>query len=315
MNSLFSQDFLNLSADDIATEISKNSIFSKSKVVNTEIIDKIILETDLFNIKLNSLEISSVHDQDGYYMSNGLAKSKTLYDFLTSDKILDISRAYLGNSFRLKCHRVYSVSSGAKNPWHTDDKKYGKKNKNITGLVFLVYLNDVYNGEFQAVKGSHLNSSEFKYPNFDTHIIDEAFKNSILSYKMPSGSLIIFDNKTIHRAKPYLDFFWKRKSLFFQIDNDVNDGEKILLNSEFIDNFEKDKIMLLGMGKPAKMPHEPSKTGIDSINFKSIFYIQLSLFKAIYKRIYYRLKFFIADKFKRKLQNIFGKKSNVNTKK
>ena len=47
-------------------------------------------------------------------MSNGLAKSKTLFDLLTSEKILDISKAYLGDEFRLKCHRVYSVSSGAK---------------------------------------------------------------------------------------------------------------------------------------------------------------------------------------------------------
>ena len=33
-------------------------------------------ETQLFELKFNSLDISSVHDHDGYYMSNGLAKSK-----------------------------------------------------------------------------------------------------------------------------------------------------------------------------------------------------------------------------------------------
>ena len=64
-----------------------------------------------------------------------------------------------------------SVSSGAKNPWHTDDKKYGIKNQNIKGLVFIIYLNDVYNGEFQAIKGSHLFSEDFNHPNFDTNII------------------------------------------------------------------------------------------------------------------------------------------------
>ena len=311
----FSQDFLKISSNDISKQISENSFFSAKSAIDPEIINKIFLESDLFNIKLNSLEISSVHDQDGYYMSNGLAKSRTLYNFLTSNKIIEISKAYLGDKFRLKCHRVYSVGSGAKNPWHTDDKKYGKKNEYSKGIVFIVYLNDVFDGEFQLIKGSHLFSSSFKYPNFDEHIIDEKYKKEIKSFKMPSGSIIMFDNKTIHRAKPYLDFFWRRKSLFFQIDNDVNDGEKILINSEFIEDLNTDKIMLLGMGKPAKMPHEPSSTGIHSINFRLIFIIQLNLFKAIYKRVYYNLKFFLSDKIKRNLQNIFGKKINVNTKK
>jgi len=315
MNRFFSQEFLNILSVNIADEITKNSFFSESKAVKDEAINKIILESDLFNLKFNSLEVSSVHDQDGYYMSNGLAKSKTLYEFLTSSKIIEISKAYLGDTFRLKCHRVYSVNSGVKNPWHTDDKKYGKKNKNIKGLVFIVYLNDVFDGEFQAVKGSHLISSKFEYPNFNTHIIEKEFKNQIMTFKMPLGSLIIFDNKTIHRAKPYLDFFWKRQSLFFQIDDDTNDGEKILINSEFIDNFDKEKMMLLGMGKPARMPHEPSKTGMDTINFKMIFLIQVNLFSAIFKRIYYNLKFFLNDKVKRILQKILRKKVKINTEK
>ena len=128
MKSFFSQEFLDMSSKNITEEISKNSFFSKESILNSEIIDKIMSETELFKIKFNSVDISAVHDQDGYYMSNGLAKSKTLFDLLTSEKILDISQAYLGDKFRLKCHRVYSDSPGAKNPWHTDDKKYGEKN-------------------------------------------------------------------------------------------------------------------------------------------------------------------------------------------
>ena len=69
-------------------------------------------------------------------MSNGLAKSKTLFDLLTSEKILDISKAYLGDEFRLKCHRVYSVSQVLK-PWHTDDKNT-EKNENI-GMFYSLF--------------------------------------------------------------------------------------------------------------------------------------------------------------------------------
>ena len=313
MNIFFSQEFLDTSAENISTEISENSFFSKKSALNKETIDKIISETELFKLKFNSVDISSVHDHDGYYMSNGLAKSRTLFNFITSNKILEISKAYLGNEFRLKCHRVYSVSAGAKNPWHTDDKKYGKKNDNIKGIVFIVYLNDVFNGEFQAIKGSHLFSKDFKHPNFDTHIIKK-YDDKITSFKMPYGSIIIFDNKTIHRAKPYLDFFWNRKSLFFQIDNDLNDGEKIIINAEFMDKLNSDKTMLLGMGYPSNMPHEPSKTGLDTINLKTIFKIQFYLFLALYKRIYFSIKFFINDKLKRDIQKLFGKKIKVNSK-
>ena len=76
MNSLFSQDFLNTSASDICDEIAKNSFFSRESILNQETIENIMNETQLFELKFNSLDISSVHDHDGYYMSNGLAKSK-----------------------------------------------------------------------------------------------------------------------------------------------------------------------------------------------------------------------------------------------
>ena len=83
MKAYFSQDFLKISSNHISKQISENSFFSEKSAIDPEIINKIFLESDLFNIKLNSLEISSVNDQDGYYMSNGLAKSRTLYNFLT----------------------------------------------------------------------------------------------------------------------------------------------------------------------------------------------------------------------------------------
>lgn len=311
MNSLFSQEFLNISPKEICDEISLNSFFCKKSIINDVIIEKIMAESELFDLKFNSLEISSVHDHDGYYMSNGLAKSKTLFELLTSKEISEISRKYLGEKFRLKCHRVYSVNSGAKNPWHTDDKKYGKKNQKIKGLVFIIYLNDVYDGEFQAVKGSHLFSSNYEYPNFDTYTMKK-FKDKITSFKMPKGSIVIFDNKTIHRAKPYLNFFWRRKSLFFQIDNEIEDGEKIIVNTEYIKNLSESQSIFLGMGLPSKMPHEPSKTSLETINFKTAFILQKKIFKGLCFRLIHNLKFFLSDKMKRNIQKLVGKKIKVN---
>ena len=312
MNSYFSQEFLNTPANVISSEISKNSFFSKKSILKEDIIEKIMLETELFDLKFNSLDISPVHDHDGYYMSNGLAKSKTLFNLLTSNEITNISEEYLGKKYRLKCHRVYSVSSGAKNPWHTDDKKYGTKNENVKGLVFIIYLNDVFDGEFQAVRGSHIYSRDFKYPNFDTHVM-EKYNKDIVSFKMPKGSIVIFDNKTIHRAKPYLNFFWRRKSLFFQIDNEIDDGEKIIVKTEFINNLTENQSMLLGMGQPSKMPHEPSRTGITTINFNTILILQLQIFKAIKSRLLHNIKLLLSDKTKRFIQKFFKRKIKVNT--
>ena len=312
MNTYFSQEFLNTPAENISEEISKNSFYSKASVLNEDTIDKIMSETDLFDLKFNSLDITAVHDHDGYYMSNGLAKSKTLFNLLTSKEIMNISEKYLGERFRLKCHRVYSVSSGAKNPWHTDDKKYGLKNENIKGLVFIIYLNDVFQGEFEAVRGSHLYSGDFKHPNFDTHIM-EKYQENIKSFKMPKGSIVIFDNKTIHRAKPYLNFFWRRKSLFFQIDNEIEDGEKIIVKTEFINNLTKVQSMMLGMGQPSHMPHEPSKTGFTTLNFKTILNLQFQIFKAIGSRLVHNLKLLLSDKTKRLIQKIYKKSIKVNT--
>ena len=82
MNTYFSQEFLNTTAENISEEISKNSFYSKASVLNEDTIDKIMSETDLFDLKFNSLDITPVHDHDGYYMSNGLAKSKTLFNLL-----------------------------------------------------------------------------------------------------------------------------------------------------------------------------------------------------------------------------------------
>jgi hypothetical protein len=314
MENFFSTSFNNLDELSISNSINKDSFFSEEKAVNENIVDKLLEEVDLFNLKPNSLDISAVHADDGYYMSSGLAKSETLYNLLTSEKIMKISKNYLGDKFRLKCHRVYSVSPGVRKPWHTDDKKYGSKTQNKKGLVFMIYLNDVFHGEFQVIKSSHLFSSDFEHPNFDEDVIRD-FKDKVVSFKYPKGSIIIFDNKAIHRAKPYFNYFWKRKSLFFQIDDEINDGEKIIINTRFVKKIDDNIINYLGLGKSANMPHEPAKTQIETLNFLNIFKFQKKILFAIIKRIIFLMKSFLTGDFKRRIQIALGLKTSVNSKK
>ena len=124
-NLFFSNQFDSIPESQIAENINKNSFFSYEKAVDPKIIDKILSETELFKIKLNSVQLSSVNSVDGYYNPNALAKSETLFKFLTSKKIFEIARNYLSNEFRLKCHRVYAKAPFVHDSWHTDDRRYG----------------------------------------------------------------------------------------------------------------------------------------------------------------------------------------------
>ena len=82
-----------------------------------------------------------------------MARSKKVYEIVESDFILNTCEEYFKKSFRLKAHRVYSVSSGARMPWHSDDKSSFKKH-DYEGLIFIFYLKDVYKGQFQIIKDS-----------------------------------------------------------------------------------------------------------------------------------------------------------------
>jgi hypothetical protein len=311
---IYNDIFETTSGKQIAETVTENSFFAMEKAIDINVINKILSEVDLFNLKLNSNEITSVHADSGYFSSNAMAKSNALYELLTSNKIFDISREYLGDKFRLKCHRVYSTDSFIRGIWHTDNKNHGQVNKTVKGLVFIICLNDTKDGEFQAIRKSHLSSRDFHASNFDEDFIKNYNKEDIVSFKYPAGSIIVFDSRTIHRAKPYYRFLWSRKSLFFQIDNEIDDGEKIIINSSFVKNLNKELCNYLGIGKKNTMPHEPYGNSIKNLSFQNILQIQFQLFLAITNRIFFLSKALFTGTSKRKIKNLLGiKRKNYNT--
>ena len=58
--------------------------------------------------KHNSNELSFIHINDAKFFSNALGVSKEAYDLVTKKEVFKISKKYLGESIRLKCHRAYS---------------------------------------------------------------------------------------------------------------------------------------------------------------------------------------------------------------
>ena len=311
--SLFEDNFKNIPANDIALTISNDSFFSMEGAIKKETIDKILSEVDLFNLNINSNDINPVHSNEGYYASSAIAKSITLYNLLTSEKIFSIAKNYLGENFRLKCHRVYSTDPFTRGAWHTDNKNHGKVNSQVRGLVFMIYLNDTFNGEFQAIKKSHLENYKFTGSNFDEDLIKNFDEKDIIKFKSPVGSIIIFDSRTIHRAKPYYNILWSRKSLFFQIDNEIDDGEKIIINTSFVNNFDKRLQNYLGLGKKNSMPHEPQNSKILNLDYKNIFKIQIQLFFALFVRTQYLFRSILTGTLKRKIKKLIGiKRDNYN---
>ena len=65
----------------------------------------------------------------------------------------------MGNSFRLTALRYYETYGKHHMQWHTDNKT-DKEFSKFPGLIFICYLSDVNDGQFQYIKRSHLWSSK-----------------------------------------------------------------------------------------------------------------------------------------------------------
>ena len=81
---------------------------------------------------------------------------------------------------------------------------------------------------------------------------------------MPKGSLVIYDTTGIHRAKPFKNNNFVRKSLYFQIDATNENSEEIVINVKFLNNINQDIEKLLGFGKESGLPVYP-KTNLNKL--------------------------------------------------
>ena len=119
--------FQNLNIDNVCNEITSETYFNLNSAISNQTVENIKKELSLWNFKINKNDILPSKTFNGWYHSMAIAKSKTVCDIVTSKTLLDICTKYIGPEFRLKAHRVYSTLSGAKMPWHSDDKLISKK--------------------------------------------------------------------------------------------------------------------------------------------------------------------------------------------
>jgi ectoine hydroxylase-related dioxygenase (phytanoyl-CoA dioxygenase family) len=285
---LFTKEFNQIDTNKIAEELKKNGYFSFPKAFNKNAISLIEKDATKFKLNINNNEICGVHAERQYHLTNLLCVSKTFFDFVTSNFVFEVCRKYLGSEFRLKALRYYETYGGHHMQWHTDNKT-DLGFAHIPGIIIIFYISDVEDGQFQYIEGSHLWSAEKKYSDYKEEFIDREYKDKIRDFKLPSGSIIIYNTYGIHRAKPVNNKSFVRKSVFVQVDSEINDGEPIILNSKYITKMNDDVGMFLGFGKPSNYKVHPS-TSINSLPLsKNILAIFLRYFVYRFMRKVYDL--------------------------
>ena len=143
------------------------------------------------------------------------------------------------------------------------------------GLIFLAYISDANDGEFQYIKGSHIWSLENKYNDYSREHIEKKYKDDIVSFKKPKGSIVIYNTFGVHRAKPSLNKKMVRKSLFFQVDKELDHSEPILIKTEYMNNFDEKTKLYLGFGKNAGQDIYPN-TSLDTLPINKKVFSEIS---------------------------------------
>lgn len=299
-------------SENASTELEKNGVVIVNNFLSDENCSNLKNLLDGSQLK-NSNELTFVHLDDARFFSNAVAESKTAYDLVTSENTFKISKKYLGENIRLKCHRAYSTKKNYFFPWHTDNKFDEMKN-NRKGIVFIIYLVDTDYGATEFVLGSHKETSKFTKNNFLDEFISSNFKDRIVKANGKMGCAVISDTRVIHRGSFTGGKKINRYSFWFQIDSNTNEAERLLLNPEFLPkNISTEISEYLGFSKNFGLTVHPVTTNIDKVipnneRFKMLFkYFILTL---LIPFNWIRLK--LSSKTKVKFKNILKRKNDWN---
>ena len=156
--SIFNSEFINTNSQKILQALKEDGIFSFKNAVNETFLNKLLNEIDNNKFSVNANWSSGVYTEKQYYVKHLLSCSKSFYNLSTSPGLMNICDDFFENDYRLKSYRYYETFYNHKMEWHTDNKlakKVGNEFKEIPGIIFIIYLNDVQDGEFQFIKGSH----------------------------------------------------------------------------------------------------------------------------------------------------------------
>lgn len=262
MTSIFNDNFARLDSSAIADALKEKGVFSMENILSSAWIEALQADVDRHPFAINANWITGVYAEDQYYLTHMLACSRSFYDYVTHPAVFSVCDRVLGESYRLKAMRYYETYGRHHMQWHTDNKT-DRGFAHIPGLIFILYLSDVADGEFQYVRGSNNWSGDKAYSDYSDVFIHDNYRGDILSFKGPKGTLVIYDTYGIHRAKPVPDKSFVRKSLFFQVDSKTDSGEPLLLNPSFVPmdkGIDAKLATYLGFGRPSEYNVFPNTT-------------------------------------------------------
>lgn len=308
--SIFTNNFLNVDNSIIIKDIKEKGFFKFEGALTNDFISSINQDVLKAGLSLNNNNVSGVYFTHGnqFFLTHMLAASKAFYDYCTNSKILNFCKSIFGNKYRLKSLRYYENFGGQVMMWHTDNRLYEKDKNGEThttspGIIFLAYLDDVVDGEFQYIRGSHIWSGNNNHHDYTQEFIDKNYNSDVVSFKGSKGTVLIYNSWGVHRAKPSSDKNLVRKTLFFQVEKDIEHSEPILLNSEFISDTSDELKMYLGFGKKADLKVYPN-TDIYTLPLNK------KVFNVIYKWLLSRLILYIPGFLRKKIRRAFSIPTN-----
>lgn len=288
----------NINFETVVDKINQKGFYSTNLTIDKDFWNS-LTNISSSNYLLNENKLQGKFADHQFFFLDLLCYSKSFLNFLCSKEVKLILNFFFNDQkCRLKAIRYYETFKEHKMPWHTDNKNTIEGLTNDKGLIFVIYCEDTFDGEFQYVEESNLKSSNFKENYFSDEYVISNYKEKIRSFPGKKGTLVICDSRGIHRAKPLLNKK-VRKSIFFQIDQEINNSEpiyfnpaifpKVLINDEWYQTF-------FGFGQDAKYELYP-KTSIKNIpkNFMLSFllnYFFLKIRSWIYSKTRYVLSFF-----------------------
>ena len=285
---IFNNEINDFSTSRIKEEIEDKGYFFTETFLSKEFLSSIEDDIKNYRFSTNQNQPTGTYTFGQYYFVDLLAISKNFYDYLTSSFVIEICKKYFGEKFRLKSLRYYETYGKFHMQWHTDNKT-DREFAEIPGLIFIFYIADVNDGEFQYVEGSHTWSNLTAYNDFSDEYIDENFADKVRSFKGKAGSLIIYNSYGVHRAKPSDNSLMIRKSVFFQIDSDIGNSEPIFINTSFHTNKSKFVEQLLGFGLPQSYENFP-KSDVGKLPLPIKFSLVFQMLKGSLQSLVYRHK-------------------------
>lgn len=244
---IFSDDFIDFDVKQIVSSIKSDGYFFFENALTQEFLESIERDVKDHRFTTNKNGISGAYTESQYFLTNMLACSKAFFDYCTHQKVVDVCQQFMGEFFRLKALRYYETYGNMRMMWHTDSKNSAGFDP-ASGLIFIAYISDVFDGEFQYIQGSHEYSRNSGKNDFDELLINNNSSDKIKSFKMIKGSVIIYNTHGIHRAKPTDNPNFVRKSLFFQVDGN-DKSEPILVNTSYVERLDENLKMYLGFGR------------------------------------------------------------------